>query len=268
MQSQVLLLAVFAVVIAPVSPSTARPLTGNERFTSATPSEETTTTLAPAKRVTPVRQVEPNLRSDNASLLMPTVPGDNLRPTVSNMVDSTSSLGKITTSSVSKLILNSETKPAAQTASKSGESNPLLEALRWKGANSSQVGVPDELWCADFMNFILGQTGQSGTGSRAARSFLKYGKPLDGPRVGAIVVLTRGGNGQSGHVGIVRGTDGEGNPVVISGNHGKRVAESIYKKEKVLGYFMPPNTEKVNAATMNAAVTNAVNTQNAMVVGR
>ena len=52
----------------------------------------------------------------------------------------------------------------------------------------------------------------------------------------------------------MRGTDGEGNPIVISGNHGKKVAESVYKKEKVLGYFMPPNMEKANAATMNAAV--------------
>jgi uncharacterized protein (TIGR02594 family) len=108
------------------------------------------------------------------------------------------------------------------------------------------------------MNFILNKTGHGSTGSRAARSFLKYGKQVDGPRVGAIVVLTRGNNGQSGHVGIVRGTDGEGNPIVISGNHGKRVAESVYPKHKVLGYFMPPNMEKVNAATMNAAMNSVI----------
>src|SRR5262249_39402013 len=154
------------------------------------------------------------------------VPTENLRPTVSNTVDSQSSLGKIVTSSVSKMVLNSAAKPGAEVKTPSGESNPLLEALRWKGANSTQVGVPDDLWCADFMNFILSQTGQSGTGSRAARSFLKYGKQVDGPRVGAIVVFTRGGNGQSGHVGIVRGSDGDGNPIVISGNHGHKVAES------------------------------------------
>jgi len=79
--------------------------------------------------------------------------------------------------------------------------------------------------------------------------------------VGAIVVFTRGSNGQSGHVGIVRGTDGEGNPVVISGNHGNKVSESTYKKERVLGYFMPPNAEKVNAATMSAAVNSIVTSQ-------
>jgi uncharacterized protein (TIGR02594 family) len=254
MHRPVMLLTVFAAVAATASSVSANPLNGNERFSNIVSTQQSTPTLAPAKRVEPVRAIESIQRSDSAALLIPTTPGDNLRPTVSNTVDSTASLGKISTSSVSKLILNSEAKPAAQAASKSGETNPLLEALRWKGATAPQVGVPSDLWCADFMNFILGQTGQSGTGSRAARSFLKYGKPLDGPRVGAIVVLTRGGNGQSGHVGIVRGTDGDGNPVVISGNHGNKVSESIYKKEKVLGYFMPPNVNSVNPATLNAVM--------------
>jgi uncharacterized protein (TIGR02594 family) len=254
MHRPVMLLTVFAAVAATASSVSANPLNGNERFSNIVSTQQSTPTLAPAKRVEPVRAIELIQRSDSAALLIPTTPGDNLRPTVSNTVDSISSLGKISTSSVSKLILNSEAKPAAQAASKSGETNPLLEALRWKGATAPQVGVPSDLWCADFMNFILGQTGQSGTGSRAARSFLKYGKPLDGPRVGAIVVLTRGGNGQSGHVGIVRGTDGDGNPVVISGNHGNKVSESIYKKEKVLGYFMPPNVNSVSTATLNSVV--------------
>jgi len=257
MQSRILSVAVFAALVVTVESTSARPLTGSERFNSASPTEETTTTLPPAKRVTPVRAVDPIQRSDNASLLIPQTPGDNLRPTVSNRVDSSVSLGKITTSSVSKLVLDSATKPGADNARADREVNPLLEALRWKGANSSQVGVPGELWCADFMNFILGQTGQNGTGSRAARSFLKYGKQVDGPRVGAIVVLARGGS-LSGHVGIVRGTDGEGNPIVISGNHGKKVAESVYKKEKVLGYFMPPSMEKASAATMSAAVNSVI----------
>jgi uncharacterized protein (TIGR02594 family) len=254
MPSPIISFAVIAAVVVTVSPAAARPLTGNERFDSATSTEETTPVVAPARRMTPVYQNEQIQRSDNAALLMPQTPIENLRPTVSNNVDSSSSLGRITTSSISKLVLNSAAKPAAEAVAKSGESNPLLEALRWKGATAPQVGVPSDLWCADFMNFILGQTGQGGTGSRAARSFLKYGKPLDGPRVGAIVVLTRGSNGISGHVGIVRGTDGDGNPIVISGNHGNKVSESVYSKNKVLGYFMPPNVNSVSTATLNAVV--------------
>lgn len=114
-----------------------------------------------------------------------------------------------------------------------------LEALKWIGASSRQVGVPyPELWCADFINFILRRTGHPTTNSRAARSFLDYGKRINQPRVGAIVVLTRGKNG--GHVGIVRGTDGAGNIIVISGNHGNKVWESMYPKSRVLGYVVPP----------------------------
>jgi uncharacterized protein (TIGR02594 family) len=116
-----------------------------------------------------------------------------------------------------------------------------LEALKWMGATSRQVGVPyPDLWCADFVNFILRRTGHSATNSRAAKSFLDYGKRIETPRVGAIVVLSRGKNG--GHVGIVRGTDGAGNIIVISGNHGNKVAESAYPKSRVLGYVIPPDT--------------------------
>jgi uncharacterized protein (TIGR02594 family) len=114
-----------------------------------------------------------------------------------------------------------------------------LEALKWIGATSRQVGVPyPELWCADFINFILRRTGHATTNSRAAKSFLDYGKRIDQPRVGAIVVLQRGRNG--GHVGIVRGTDGADNIIVISGNHGNKVWESKYPKSRVLGYVIPP----------------------------
>jgi uncharacterized protein (TIGR02594 family) len=116
-----------------------------------------------------------------------------------------------------------------------------LEALKWMGASSRQVGVPyPDLWCADFVNFILRRTGHPTTNSRAAKSFLEYGKRIDSPRVGAIVVLTRARNG--GHVGIVRGTDGAGNILVISGNHGNKVSESMYPKSRVLGYVIPPDT--------------------------
>lgn len=116
-----------------------------------------------------------------------------------------------------------------------------LEALKWVGATSRQVGVPyPDLWCADFINFILRRTGHPTTNSRAAKSFLDYGKRIDSPRVGAIVVLTRAKNG--GHVGIVRGTDGAGNIIVISGNHGNKVWESPYPKDRVLGYVIPPES--------------------------
>ena len=133
------------------------------------------------------------------------------------------------------------TTPLATTDKKSSVFAIGLEALKWVGASSRQVGVPyPDLWCADFVNFVLRRTGYPTTNSRAAKSFLDYGKRIDSPRVGAIVVLTRARNG--GHVGIVRGTDGAGNIIVISGNHGNKVWESPYPKDRVLGYVIPPQT--------------------------
>jgi uncharacterized protein (TIGR02594 family) len=127
-----------------------------------------------------------------------------------------------------------------QAAQVPGAAAILLEALRWRGHTAKQIGVPSKLWCADFMNFVLKRTGGQGTGSRAARSFLKYGKLLDSPRVGAIAIMSRAGP-NNGHVGVVRGTDGQGNPIIVSGNHGPTVMQSMYPKERVLGYVMPPD---------------------------
>jgi uncharacterized protein (TIGR02594 family) len=136
-----------------------------------------------------------------------------------------------------------------------GSAAVLLEALRWRGRTASQIGLPTRLWCADFMNFILRRSGGVGTHSRAARSFLEYGKKLDGPRVGAIAIMSRKGP-NNGHVGIVRGTDGQGNPIIVSGNHGNAVKQSIYPKSRVLAYVMPPDyvlEEITKAARANAS---------------
>ncbi|HEY5279469.1 MAG TPA: TIGR02594 family protein [Pseudolabrys sp.] len=120
-----------------------------------------------------------------------------------------------------------------------GAAAVLLEALRYRGKSARQLGLPAQLWCADFMNMVLRKAGANGTRSRAARSFLDFGKRVDGPRVGAIAVMYRKG-ANNGHVGVVRGTDGAGNPIVVSGNHGNTVRQSTYPKGKVLAYVMPP----------------------------
>ena len=134
----------------------------------------------------------------------------------------------------------SRTDAAEAAAQVPGAAGVLLEALRWRGRSAKQLGLPTQLWCADFMNFVLHKAGGKGTKSRAARSFLDFGKKLDAPRVGAIAIMYRKGP-NNGHVGVVRGTDGQGNPIVVSGNHGPVVTQSVYPKEKVLAYVMPPD---------------------------
>lgn len=152
-------------------------------------------------------------------------------------------------------ISRSRTDAADAAAQVPGAGMVLLEALRWRGRTAKQLGLPTQLWCADFMNFVLRKAGGKGTASRAARSFLQFGKKLDGPRVGAIAIMYRKGP-NNGHVGVVRGTDGQGNPIVVSGNHGPTVTQSVYPKAKVLAYVMPPNyvLEDMAAAARAAAL--------------
>ena len=122
----------------------------------------------------------------------------------------------------------------------------VAEARKYMGTNPT---ARSRLWCATFMNLVLAKLGYAGTNSDAARSFAYYGKRISEPRVGAIAVLTRGKNG--GHVGVVSGIDNNGNPVIISGNHNKRVGEAVYARSRVIAYVMP--TERGGARTMVAS---------------
>jgi len=114
-----------------------------------------------------------------------------------------------------------------------GGGSVVSEARRWIGTNPTNRR---SLWCGTFMNFVLQRTGHSGTGSDLARSFAALGHRVSGPQVGAIAVMSRRGGG---HVGVVSGIDGSGNPIVISGNHGHRVAESVYPRGRIYAYVVP-----------------------------
>jgi uncharacterized protein (TIGR02594 family) len=113
-------------------------------------------------------------------------------------------------------------------------SSVVAEARRYIG--SGNPTGRSRLWCARFMNMVLKKTGHSGTGSDMARSFASYGRRVSGPQVGAIAVMGRRGGG---HVGVVSGIDAKGNPIVVSGNHSRRVAESVYPRGRVYAYVMP-----------------------------
>jgi uncharacterized protein (TIGR02594 family) len=118
--------------------------------------------------------------------------------------------------------------------SSGGSSSGIIaEARRWIGGNPTGRR---SLWCGRFMNFVLERTGHRGTGSDLARSFARYGSRLSGPQVGAIAVMARRGGG---HVGVVSGIDAKGNPIIISGNHGHRVAEATYSRGRIYAYVMP-----------------------------
>ena len=115
-----------------------------------------------------------------------------------------------------------------------GGTGVVSEARRYIGSNPTGRSA---LWCGHFMNMVLERSGHRGSGSNMARSFASYGTRVSGPQVGAIAVMSRGKRG--GHVGVVSGMDSHGNPIIISGNHGRRVAETVYPRGRIYAYVMP-----------------------------
>ncbi len=120
---------------------------------------------------------------------------------------------------------------------------PVLvsEARKYLGTNPT---ARSKLWCATFMNLVLAKVGYVGTNSDAAKSFTYYGHRISAPQIGAIAVLSRGKRG--GHVGVVSGIDKQGNPIIISGNHGHEVGEAIYPRSRVIAYVMPSDHRPVD----------------------
>jgi uncharacterized protein (TIGR02594 family) len=129
---------------------------------------------------------------------------------------------------------------ASFATSRGSGSDVVAEARRWIGTNPTGWA---HVWCGRFMNFVLERTGRHGTGSNLALSFARYGSRVGGPQVGAIAVMGRSGRAAGGsaggHVGVVSGIDGNGNPIIISGNHGHIVAEAVYPRGRISAYVMP-----------------------------
>jgi len=128
----------------------------------------------------------------------------------------------------------SRRSPAINAMAFGGGSGLVAQARSYVGSNPTGRS---RLWCARFLNMVLERTGRRGTGSDMANSFASFGTRVSGPQVGAIAVMSRGKRG--GHVGIVSGVDEAGNPIIISGNHNGRVAESTYPRGRVYSYVMP-----------------------------
>jgi uncharacterized protein (TIGR02594 family) len=109
--------------------------------------------------------------------------------------------------------------------------NGLVDRARqYVGATARQVGVRSTLWCSAFLRKI---TGATDVDDRAV-SWERHQRVS--PQVGAVVTMGRRGGG---HVGIVSGFTKNGDPIVISGNHGHRVAESVYSRHRIRAWVSP-----------------------------
>jgi len=94
------------------------------------------------------------------------------------------------------------------------------------------AGCP-RLWCGCWLKRHVGFKDRR---LWRARAWLKVGRRVSSPRVGAVAVYARGRTG--GHVGIVTKVLGPGRIVLLSGNDGNRVRERARSTRGLLGYVV------------------------------
>jgi hypothetical protein len=81
-------------------------------------------------------------------------------------------------------------------------------------------------------------SGVNGTGSLAARSFLSWGRKVERPYRGCVVVFERGAKPWQGHVGFVEKVSAA-SVWSLGGNQGDAVNVRRYRRSTVLGFREP-----------------------------
>ena len=116
--------------------------------------------------------------------------------------------------------------------------NPdVVKYLKSVDTLNASAQIQDETsWCSAFVNWCMEEAGIKGTESAGARSWLQWGRELDSPKKGCVVVLWRGSpTGWQGHVGFfVRETSSS--LYLLGGNQNDEVNISKYPKSRLLGF--------------------------------
>ena len=124
-------------------------------------------------------------------------------------------------------------------------SRDILDFFR--DAGRSDITRDEVPWCAAFVGACLERTGRGGTGSLLARSYLEWGEVLDRPRLGAVVVLTRGSDPAAGHVGFWVGETASAH-ILVGGNQSDAVTVGAFAKDRLLGFRWPVDVTGVEDA--------------------
>lgn len=91
-------------------------------------------------------------------------------------------------------------------------------------------------WCSAALNYFCKKCGYERSGKLDARSWLKLPVQVLQPKLGDIVILSRGDpNGWQGHVGLFISKDST-HVYVLGGNQGNTINITQFPLTKVLGY--------------------------------
>lgn len=113
--------------------------------------------------------------------------------------------------------------------------NPVVVAM-WALGRAGNIDEDETPWCAAFASCVLELSGIKSARTGWARSYLQWGKRIEKPREGCIVVFKRG---SGGHIGFVVGKTSSGELAVLGGNQSDAVNVRSFDKSRVLGYMWP-----------------------------
>lgn len=119
---------------------------------------------------------------------------------------------------------------------KGGDHNPKVVQY-FADTGNSWVKDDETAWCAAFVGAMLEREGVTSTRKLNARSYLRFGKPidLDEAKPGDIVIFSRGDpDGWQGHVAFYV-SHGNTHINVLGGNQGNQVNLRPYSRGRLLG---------------------------------
>ena len=114
--------------------------------------------------------------------------------------------------------------------------NPRIVAYHATTDGPAPDSVP---WCSSFVNFCITEAGLVGTNRKNARSWTTWGRPIDKPVPGCIVVLWRESpTSELGHVGFYVGME-DSNVRLLGGNQGDAVNIASFKADRIIAQRIP-----------------------------
>jgi uncharacterized protein (TIGR02594 family) len=115
----------------------------------------------------------------------------------------------------------------------------VTERIVYYDSFTSLKATSDEVpWCSAFACAAVENSKIPSPKSARARDWLGWGQTLGVPRLGCVVVMSRGGDPNQGHVGFFLGTSGD-YVKVLGGNQHDAVSIANFKRADVLSYRWP-----------------------------
>ena len=111
----------------------------------------------------------------------------------------------------------------------------VLEYIR-SVKSTGDVQDDDVDWASAFVEWAFNQSGISGPKTMEPKSWLNWGRIIDKPERGCVVIFSFG---DFSHVGFFLREEGS-SYVTLGGNQSDEVRSTPYHKARVLGFRMPP----------------------------